>query len=169
MSESNIRVADSYALSKWESRTYPFEAQQAGRMVYYGRAPAGVGDWDGTSPEVGYVTLDGLLQTLDWKVPVGHRPVRLMIYHEDAGGIPSAANVTVDYYYRDRGDLKFHRIGGGVSGAPTWSEAYGETHENADVHYRLTLQGPDGHLIWVVPYYQYLQGKQFTGSRQGMQ
>ena len=167
MSESDIRVADSYALSKWPG-AYPFEAQQAGRMVYYGRAPSGVGSWEGTSPEVGYITLDGFLQTLDWKVPVGHRPVRLVLYHEDAAGNPSVANVNVDYYYRDKRHQRFNRIGGAVMATATYNEYFGVTYESADVHYRLTLQGTEGHVIYVVPYYQYLQGSQFTGKRQAM-
>lgn len=165
---ASISERDSYAFKDWPSHTYPFEAQQAGRMVYFGRAPAQVGSWEGTSPEIGYITLDGTLQTLDWKIPAQHRPVRLIVYHEDAVGNPSATNLSIDYYYREYAMGKWIRIGGGVSGAATYEELFGETHESRDVMYRLTLQGTDTHLVWVTPYNQYLQANQFYGRRQSL-
>lgn len=167
MTESSIRVADTFPIEDWTSFIgYSFHPQQAGRMVYSGRALAGDGSWEGQAGEPGYLTMNGLLQTLEWKVPVGHRPVRLVIYHEDGSGNPSNANYNIDYYYLDKGYNKWTRIGGGVSSLSTFIERFGETNEVADVIYRLTVQGTNGHIIWVVPYNQYLQGKQFLGKRQ---
>ena len=164
---ASISDRDRFAYGVWDSRSYPFEVQQAGRMVYLGRARGGHGSWEGTG-QVGYITLNGDLQTLEWKVPAQHRPVRLIVYHEDAGGVPSAANVNVDYYYFDKGMNKWVLFGGGISTEATYNEGFGETHERQDVHYRLTLQGPNGHIIWVTPYNQYLQGEQFRTRRQGL-
>ena len=169
MSESNIRVPDTFPVARWPgSNGYGFQPLQAGRMVYLGRAMAGDGEWEGSGGEVGYITLDGDLQTLMWKVPVQHRPVRLVLYHEDAAGNGSVANVNVDYFFRDKGVLKWTRIGGGVMNTITYQEPFGETWEHQDGEYMLTLQGTDTHLMWVTPYYQYLQAAQYGGRRQGL-
>ena len=135
-------------------------------MVYFGRAMAGTGSWEGTANEPGYITLDGDLQTLEWKVQPQHRPVRLVMYHEDSGGTPSVANVDVNYYYREKGVNKWGLVGGGVMNTITYNEFFGETYERQGGEYRLTLQGTDTHLIWVTPYNQYLQAFEHTGRRQ---
>ena len=169
MAESSIAISDTFDLPNWESTGagYPFQVRQAGRMVYYGRAMAGTGSWEGQAGEPGYITMNGLLQTLEWNVGLPHRPVRLLLYHEDAGGNPSNANYNIDYYYRDKSTNRYIRIGGGVSSLTTYIERFGETNEVSDVWYRLTIQGTNGHVIYVTPYNQYLQGRRF-GPRQGV-
>lgn len=165
---ATISDQDSYPTHEWKSTPlgYPFQVLQAGRMIYYGRAQALVGAWEGEEGDPGYITLDGDLQTLAWNVPFQHRPVRLVLYHEDAAGNPSVANVAVDYYYRERGMVKWTRIGGGAMTTVTYNEAFGMTWERADGEYMLTLQGTNTHLMWVTPYNQYLQAYQRTGRRQ---
>ena len=164
---ASISDRDRYAFQRWDSNTFPFDAQQAGRMVYYGRAPAAEGDWEGAAG-IGYLTATGVLQTLEWKVPAQHRPIKLVVYHEDAAGVPSAVNLNLDYYYFVRALNRWVRLGGAVSAAATYIEYFGEAREVSDCRYRLTLNPTAGQLLYVTPYNQRLQAKQFKRERQGL-
>ena len=172
---ASIGDQDQYQTHEWKSHSagYPFQVNQAGRGVYFGRAMAGIGSWEGQSGEAGYITLDGGPQHLTWLVQFQHRPVRLELYHEDGGNVPSATNFNIDYEFRERAMTgnnvsRWVSLYSGVGDAPTVNLKFGETNEVRDVEYRLTLQGANGHEIRVVPYNQYLQASQFRGSRQGV-
>ncbi len=165
---ASIGDQDQYQTHEWPSYGggYPFQVNQAGRGVYFGRPMAGIGSWEGQSGEPGYITMNGNLQTMEWQVQFQHRPVRLILYHEDGSGTPSNVNYNIDYYYREYSSTRWIRIGGGVSAQSTFIERFGETNEVRDVMYRLTIQGTNGHVVYVTPYNQYLQAAQFRGRRQ---
>ena len=169
MSESNILAKDTMPVHEWPG-AYPFRPKNVGRNIYQGVAYQGEGNWasaTGTPGSIGYITLDGTLQTLSWRMPVQHRPVRLMLYHEDAAGNPSAANLNVDYDFKDKGfDDQWIDVAAGVMATATGAYLLGETYELPDGMYRLQLQGTATHIVYVSPYYQYLQERQ-ARSRQG--
>ena len=167
---ATIIEAGKYQVSEWTSRTYPFKPQLVGKRIWKGRATAETGLWEGQAEQNGYITLDGTLQTLQWKVEGNHRPVRLVLMQTDSGYNPSAANYNMDYYYResavgDRDVNMWEEIDSQVPGTPTYSGYYGETYERQTSEYRLTLQGTSGNLIWVTPYNQYL-GAVYGAKRQ---
>ena len=174
MSESSIQVSDTFEEHEWPSTGagYPFQVSQAGRMVYQGRAMAGIGSWEGQAGEPGYITLNGTPQELRWRVPYQHRPVRIVLFHEDGGNNPSTTNFNIDYEYRETaitggGNVRWVSLYTGVGDTPTVNVKLGETNEVRDVEYRLRLNGQNGHEIRVSPYNQSLQGKKF-GPRQGV-
>ena len=150
-----------YDFVRWDSRTYPFSTQHVGKRVYKGKALAEEGSWEGQGGATGYITMDGQLQTLQWKVEGNHRPVRLVLLQADSGFQLSAANYNMDYYYRDTSlgisdATMWELIDSQVPGTATYTGRYGETYERQTSEYRLTLQGTTGNIIWVSPYMQYI-------------
>ena len=146
---ASIQEKGGYDWVEWTSRTYPFKAQHVGKSVYKGRAIAETGSWEGQAQQTGYITLDGTLQTLQWKVGGQHRPVRLVLMQTDSGYNPSAANYNMDYYYRDTAlgiadASMWEEIDSQVPGTATYTGYYGETYERQTSEYRLTLQGTSG-------------------------
>ena len=173
MANVSLPVLDTYPTHEWKSHSagYPFQVNQAGRMVYYGRAMAGIGSWEGQGGEAGYITLDGTPQELTWLVQFQHRPVRIELFHEDSGNVPSSTNFNIDYEFRERAmtggnNSRWVSLYSGVGDEPTVNVTLGESYEVRDVEYRLTLNGHTGDEIRVSPYNQYLQPYQFGGRRQ---
>jgi hypothetical protein len=134
-----------------------------GKNVYCGRATAGIGSWEGQAEEPGYITMDGTLQEIYFKVEGPHRPVRIVLHHEDGSGNDSSAvyNLNYDYYDVDIG--KWTEVVDHAVDEPGFSEGLGETWERLSSEYRITLQGTNGHIIWVSPYFQLLRMDEFAG------
>ena len=153
--------------SEWTSRTYPFKVQLVGKRVFKGRALAGDRSWEGQGGQTGYITMDGTLQTLQFKVEGNHRPVRFVMYHTDGNFAPNSSNYNLDIYYYETAigapgtggnELsRWERIGGGVVGAASHTEYAGETYERQTSEYRITFQGTSGHILFVAPYMQSLE------------
>jgi len=150
------------------SEGYPFHTESCGKLIFMGRGLAGEGSWEGQAGEPGYITMDGCLQTLQWKVPFRHRPVRLVLQHEDGSGNPSAAAYNVSYGYYD---IAIGEWVGEYSHAVDESAhvvLFGEAYERQGCHWKLEIQGTSGHVLKVTPYNQYIDGDQFRGKRQGL-
>ena len=132
-----------------ESKDWPFKLEYVGTGVYEGTPKEGHGKWESIA---GKVALDGTLQDIYFKVPFNHRPVRVLLYHIDAGANPSAAAYSwgLDYMGRDSygGVTVWHEYNSGIANAVTEMAEFGETWETIMNHYRLRLQGTSGHYIF---------------------
>ena len=144
---------------EFESKDWPWGLEYIGVNVYEGTPKKGHGQWESAA---GKVALDGSLQTIWFKVPFSHRPVRLLLYHIDDQAEPSPAALSywLDYEGKDSYSAVavWHSYTDGVSTSVSHLEEFGETWETLPGQYRLMLQGTSGHFVFPTLRVQKLKG-----------
>lgn len=157
---SHIRTGPT-AYSRWLSGTgHKFQTRHVGKGIYEGYATGQDGAWDGTATEAGYITLDGTIQDIQFKVEGNHRIVMFEFYHTD-GTNPSAANYNIYIEYMTRGDYMWHELYAHAVDEVNHLVPFGETYERLTSTYRIRLQGTDGHFIYVTPRMQMIKTDAF--------
>jgi len=137
--------------TRWTSGTgHKFTARHVGKGIYEGYAVGADGAWSGAAEAAGYITLDGTVQTIEFKVEGNHRPTMWEFIHTD-GTNPSAANYNLYVDYHTRGTYMWHELYGHAVDESTHLVPFGETYERLTSTYRIQLQGTAGHFIYITP------------------
>ena len=154
---SSHGLTGKYNYTRWISGTgHHFRIRQVGKSIYEGRAVGQDGAWDGTAGHAGYITLDGTIQHIQFKIEGNHRLTMWEFFHTDATN-PSAMNYNVYIEYMTKGDYQWHELYSNAVDEATHLVGFGETYERLTGTYRIQLQGAVGHLIYVTPRVQFMK------------